>query len=394
MQLKTLLKKEILSLFRQKAIVATLLIPLFFIASFGLLPTLLGVEGPFKVSYFNEDEGIDGLNLGESIIDEMGVIFEESDNIEIVEVNSHEEFMKKSNGFWLPLNFTYLANLTNNATYYLKMSDTNIRANSIMNGIKLLIETVVNEELLYPQIPPNVEPERLYEDSDLYGSEERKRRSDIAFSLAYLAFLILILASSSMRIASFSAEKHAGMMEILMSSVRYRRDLILSKLITGVIYGLLSVLSYMIGIIVVFVFENEEATEGTEFTALVLPEDAVTFTNVMIIIILFTILTFLSMQIILASQLALGKEAGDRAGSMINMALAFIFYFGSVGNPLNESTIQVVNPFFWPFKVALNLIFRDSFGSTLIYCILMFLFSVLLLTIKIMAIEREKTLYE
>ncbi|MHA2401948.1 MAG: ABC transporter permease [Candidatus Kariarchaeaceae archaeon] len=402
MQLKVLLKKDLTSLFQQKAIIATLFIPLLFMASFGLLPTLLGVTGPFEVYYLNEDQGISDMNLGEIIIANMTGEFEQSENIELIEIPNTDDddkdladFLNKENGFWLPSNFTYQANLTHNALYHLKMSDTNLRADLIMNGrVAIIIETTVNEKLLAPITPPIVTVDRVYADSDIIGTTERERRENIAFPLAYMAFLILILAGSSMRITGFYAEKQAGMMELLMSSVVYRRELILSKLITGVIYGLASVLSYMVGIIVVILFENEEATEGTEFASLVFPEEAMTFINVLLITVLFSVLTFLSMQIILASQLVLGKEAGDRVGSMVNMILAFIFYFGTLGDARSETPMQMTNPFYWPFRVCLNLIYRDSYFRTLIYTGGISAFSLFLLLVKTKAVERERTIFD
>jgi ABC-type Na+ efflux pump permease subunit len=402
LQLKVLLKKDLTSLFQQKAIIATLFIPLLFMASFGLLPTLLGVTGPFEVYYLNEDQGIDGMNLGEIIISNMTDEFEQSENIELIEIPNTDDddkdladFLGKENGFWLPSNFTYQANITHNALYRVKMSDTNLRADPIMNGlVDFIIETTVNSQLLAPIKPPVVTADRVYADSDTIGSTERERRENIAFPLAYMAFLILILAGSSMRITGFFAEKQAGMMELLMSSVVYRRELILSKLITGVIYGLASVLSYMVGIVVVILFENEEATEGTEFASLVFPEEAMTFINVLLITVLFSVLTFLSMQIILASQLVLGKEAGDRVGSMVNMILAFIFYFGTIGDALSETPMQMTNPFYWPFRVCLNLIYRDSYFRTLIYSGGISAFSLFLLLVKTKAVERERTIFD
>ncbi|MHA2254122.1 MAG: ABC transporter permease, partial [Candidatus Kariarchaeaceae archaeon] len=242
--------------------------------------------------------------------------------------------------------------------------------------------------------PPRVDYERKFADSDKYQGNERKRRSSIAFPLAYMAFLILILSGSSMRVTGFSAEKQSGMMELLMSSVIFRREMVLSKLITGVIYGLVSVLSYMLGIVLVFLFENKEASVGTEFTAFVFPQEAMTLYNIIVVTLLFSILTFLSMQIVLASQLVLGKEAGDRAGSMFNMALSFIFYFSIIGDALAETPLQIVNPFFWPFRIAINLIFRDEFLYTLSYSFMVLLFSSLLLKIKTISIEKEKSIYD
>ncbi|MHA2252739.1 MAG: ABC transporter permease, partial [Candidatus Kariarchaeaceae archaeon] len=254
MQLLILLKKDLTSLFQQKAVLGTLLIPMFFMASFGLLPTLLGVEGPFEVYYLNEDVGIEGLNLGDTIIEEMQKFFNTTEDLKLIESPSEDEFLKEENGFWLPENFTFAADmskLNENVTglYYMKYSETNLRSDSVMNGIVATkIEEVVVGELLIEN-PPRVDYERKFADSDKYKGDERKRRSSIAFPLAYMAFLILILSGSSMRVTGFSAEKQSGMMELLMSSVIFRREMVLSKLITGVIYGLVSVLSYMLGIV-------------------------------------------------------------------------------------------------------------------------------------------------
>ncbi|MFV2015848.1 MAG: ABC transporter permease, partial [Candidatus Heimdallarchaeota archaeon] len=250
-QLKILLIKDVKSLFQQKAVIGTLLIPMLLMIGFGLIPLLSDIEDPFEVVLFNEDEGIDGLNLGNNITGSFSAFFISSNNLKLKLVDNYDDFINSENGIWLPANFTRVANESHIAIYFTKVSNTNLRSDPVMFGIApTIIETVVSEELLKPIVVPTVQVVQVYNEADVADQGDVKNRGALAFPLAYMSFLILIIASTAIRITGFSSEKNAGMMELLLSSIKNRNELIFSKLLTGVIYGLATVVSYIIGVLI------------------------------------------------------------------------------------------------------------------------------------------------
>ncbi len=394
MQLKVLLIKDLSSLFKQKAVVFTLLFPMIIIIFIGVLPLFLQSAEPFEIGYLIEDDGItidnSTLNLGNDILLSLNNTLANDDSIKLVKLDTYDEFISFENAIYIPGNFTEVANYTRVATYYLTMSDSNIRAQPIMTGtIAQIIDKVVTEKLI-PVIPPKIEGEQVFSESELLDNGVAKNRGAIAFPLAYIAFLILIMGSSSMRLTGFSAEREADMMELLLSSVVHRSEMILSKLIIGVIYGFATVMAYITGFAIVLIVNFN--TNDSEL--LTVPKELITVTNVLAIIFLFVSLSFLSIEFLLAMQLLMGKEGGDKFGSSGLMILTILFYATSIADPLAETPIQVINPFFWPFKVSLNIIFKENLVGTMIYLMAIFAFSTILLLIQTRAIENEKVLFE
>ncbi|MHA2275231.1 MAG: ABC transporter permease, partial [Candidatus Kariarchaeaceae archaeon] len=327
-QLKILLIKDLKSLFKQKAVIGTLLVPMLLMIGFGLVPLLSNIEDPFEVVLYNEDEGVGDLNLGMNISDSFVSFFVPDNDFDLTFVDNYDDFIKSDNGVWLPANFSRIANGTHSATYFTKASSTNFRSDSVMFGIiPTIIETVISEELLKPIIVPTIHFIQVYSQKDVIKEGEVKDRGALAFPLAYMSFLILILASSAIRITGFGAEKVAGMMELLLSSVKKRNELVLSKLLTGVFYGLASVMSYVVGALISIQLTKDLDLEDDGLSTIIFSENVLTTKNLLIISALFIILIFTSMEIMLTAQLLLGKESGDRLGSTANMILSFLFYF-------------------------------------------------------------------
>lgn len=396
MQLRTLLGKDLSALFKQKAVIFSLLFPTILIIFIGILPVFIDQSEPFKVGYFIQDNGItldnnSTLNLGNEILAALNSTFSQDESLVLVELSNYSAFLEFENALYIPKNFTYVANYTRIATYYITMSDSNIRSSPIMTGtIAQIIDSVVTDKLL-PVVPPVVHGKQVFSQSELLNGNA-KNRGAIAFPLAYIAFLILIMGSSSMRLTGFSAEREADMMELLLSSVIKRSEMILSKLITGVLYGFASVSAYLLGILVV-VLANFGINDP-EIELFSVPTELITFTNTVAVIFLFVILSFMSMEFLLAMQLVLGREAGDRFGSTGLMLMTILFYATSITDPLAESPIQIVNPFFWAFKVTLNVIFHENLLSTVIYLIAILWFSIALLVMQTRAIEKEHVIFE
>lgn len=394
-QLKILLVKDVKSLFKQKAVLGTLLIPMLLMIGFGLIPLLSDISDPFEVVLYNEDEGINGLNLGANITTSFTSFFVEPNDLELKLVDNYEEFIESENGIWLPSNFSRVANESHIATYFTVVSDTNLRSEAVMFGIApTIIETVVSEELLKPIVVPKIQVVQVYSESDVVKQGIVKDRGALAFPLAYMSFLILILSSTAIRITGFSSEKNAGMMELLLSSIKNRKELVMSKLLTGVIYGLATVLSYIIGALISLQITSGFETSEEGLSDIIFSNDILTNKNLMVISFLFIFLIFTSMEIMLTSQLLLGKEAGDRVGSMANMILSFLFYFSLISDPLSETPAQIINPFFWPFKVALNVAFNENWINSLFYLFLNISFLLVLLRIMTCSIEKEKLIFD
>jgi len=394
MQFRILLAKDLKALFKQKAVIFTLLIPTILIISLGILPSVLGVNQPLKVGYLNEDRGIDNLNLGQTVIAQLKQALADQANIKLTMLKSPKDLASIDNAIWLPANFSQVANQSSHAVYFIKYSDSDIRADSVMNSvISSQIETSVREALLKTKLP-SVDTERIYTETQTTGSQGvHQNQAALAFPLAYMAFLILILSSSSMRISGFSSEREAGMMELLLSSVIDRREMVMSKLITGVIYGLASVLSYGLGILILFLLQGNSSPSQLSAVLVISPE-LITPRSFITIFFLFADLSFLAIEILLSAQLLLGKEAGDRLGSMGLMILSFLFYFGTLGDPLSQSTAQIMNPFFWPFRLALNAIFGIQLYNSLLLIVMNVTFAWYLLRLMTNAIEREKVIFE
>lgn len=387
--------KDVKSLFKQKAVLGTLLVPMFLMIGFGMIPLLSSIEEPFEVALYNQDEGIQGLNLGLNITREFESFFIPKNDIALKIVDNYDDFINNDNGVWLPANFSRVANETHIATYFTKVSDTNYRSESIMFGVvPTIVETIVSEELLKPIVVPSIHYVQVYRDEDIIKQGEVKDRGALAFPLAYMSFLILILASSAIRITGFSSEKSAGMMELLLTTTKKRKELVLSKLLTGVIYGLATVLSYVIGALISIRLLSDSNPDDEGLSTIIFSEEVLTTRNLIIISCLFILLIFTSMEIMLTAQLILGKEAGDRMGSTTNMILSFLFYFSLLSDPLQESPAQIVNPFFWAYKTALNIAFDENWLNSLFYIILNLSFVTIMLRIMTVAIEKEKVIFD
>ncbi len=392
---KTILMKDLSALFKQKSVILTLLMPALIIIAIGIIPLFLESSAePFQVHYLMEDEGIEGLNLGSTIMDELKILFNNDNNIELVELADIDAFYAADNAFWLPANFTEIANATRIATYYMIISDSNIQANPIMTGqVQGTIDAVITRELL-PVQPPEINAQQLFPDEQLTEAGVAKNRGNVGFGLAYIAFLILIMGGSILKITGFSAERESGMMELLLTSVHKRHYLILSKLITGISYGFASIMSYIVGLGVVLLVSSIVSSESTNFIASLVPEDIITPLSIFAVILMFVSLSFMSMNILLFFQLSMGREAGDRFGGTATTMLSILFYMTSLVDPLEESPIQVVNPYYWPFKLALNMIFKEDLLRSLLYAFMIISFSIILLKKQTTAIEKEKVLFE
>lgn len=394
-QLKILLIKDVKSLFQQKAVIGTLLVPMLLMIGFGLVPLLSDLDDPFEVVLYNEDEGINGLNLGLNITESFTSFFASSNDLELKLVDNYKDFINSENAIWLPANFSRVANDSHIATYFTKVSDSNLRSDSVMFGIvPTIIETVVSEEILKPIVVPKIKLVRVYGESDIAKQGDIKDRGALAFPLAYMSFLILILASSAIRITGFNSEKNAGMMELLLSSIKNRNELVASKLLTGVIYGLATVTSYVIGALISIQIMKGVDSEEEGLSTILFSDKILTPQNLIIISLLFIFLIFTSMEIMLTAQLLLGKESGDRVGSTANMMLAFLFYFTLLTDPLAASPVQIINPFFWSYKIALNAAFNENWLDSLLYFVMNIILVIILLRIMTRAIEQEKVIFD
>jgi hypothetical protein len=171
--------------------------------------------------------------------------------------------------------------------------------------------------------------------------------------------------------------------------------LVLSKLLTGVFYGLATVMSYVTGALIsIQMTKNMESDDDDSLSNIIFSEDVLSTKNLIIISLLFIVLIFTSMELMLTAQLLLGKESGDRLGSTANMILSFLFYFSLLGDPLAENPPQIINPFFWPYKTALNLAYNENWNNSMFYMALSFIFALSLLRIMTYAIEKEKVIFD
>lgn len=392
---KTILIKDLSALFKQKSVILTLLMPALIIIAIGVIPLfLVSSAEPFEVYYLVEDEGIEGLNLGSTIMEELSIVFDNDDTVKLVALTDIDAFYEAENAFWLPANFTEIANATRIATYYMIISDSNLQASPIMTiRVQGTIDAIITRELL-PVQPPEINARQIYPEEQLTEDGVAKNRGNVGFGLAYIAFLILIMGGSILRITGFSAERESGMMELLLTSVDKRHYLILSKLITGISYGFASIMSYIVGLSVVLVISSVVSSESTNFLLSLVPEDIITPLSVFAVILMFVSLSFMSMNILLFFQLSMGKEAGDRFGGTATTMLSILFYMTSLVDPLEESPIQLVNPYYWPFKLALNMIFKEDLFRSFGYAFLIITFSLILLKKQTSAIEKEKVLFE
>lgn len=400
MQFRTIFYKDLKALFKQKAVIFTLLMPAIIIITFGLLPLVLDPSTTFVIDILMEDEGIvlsnnETLNIGEKIYEELEMEFAKDGQLALNNLSSFDEFKESENGIWIPANFTHVANLTRVATYYFVMSDSNFLSQSVIEGtVHGIIERVVTRELV-PEGVPVADSQQYLKSTQIGDNGEAKNRGAIAFPLAYMAFLILIMGSSTMRMTGFSAEKEAGMIELLLINVKFRRELVLSKLVLGMLYGLLSILSYIVGVgIVILLNMGSSGGSATELLSFVIPGDLFKVHSILAIILMFVILSFMSMQILMAMQLSMGREAGDKFGGMTLTIMTIMFYITSLSDPLAESPIQILNPFFWPFKLALNLIFKEQPMGSLFYGWLILTFNIYLVRSQVKSIQKETILFE
>lgn len=363
--------------------------------SFGAIPLLTGIEQPFEVTLYNHDQGFNNLTLGYDVQITMVSYFGSDPTLKLKIVDSWDQFIASDNGVWFPGNFSEVAQNTSIARYFMKISDSNLRADSVMSGIvQPIIEQTVTRELIKPTPVPQIIPVQVYSPQDISQQGKLKERGKIAFPLAYMVFLLLILSGSSIRSTGFTNEKNSGMMELLLANVKNRRDLILSKIITALSYGFLTIFSYLIGGLIGLKLTELADTTNSVTSDIFFSKDLVSFQNMFYMFILFFILIFISVQILLLTQLWFGKEAGDRIGSMVTMVFSFVFYFSLITDPLAQSYILFLNPFFWAYRATLNLIFHENPVATTIYFILCILFAYILLQLKVELIQKEKVIYD
>ncbi len=393
MELSTLLFYEFKSLLKQRAIILTILIPMLFITFLAISPTLITQQAPITVVVYNQDIGINSsLKLGKFMTGQLQTNFNSS-TVKFEEVNSFGKFSNSTNGIWFPQNFSTVAIKDHKLQYFFRESSSDIRVSSIFGKE---IQPFIYQQFLkilnitdLPKIDVSV-----YKNSiEQLKQKEISIKGNLAFPLVYMIFLVLMMGSSFVRFVSFAKEKQSNMMELLLYSVKNRNNLIMSKLLIGTLFGVSIPLSYLFGLL--FAGSVNQAS-GTSFSNPFVIQSSILYDPLVLtlLIILFLILSFMNMNFTLFFQLFFGRESGDRISGYLNIGLTFLFYISLLVDPLSTGIAQYVNPYFWPYRAVINIIFKENLLNTILYILAILLFNLLLLRGSVKAMSREKVLFE
>ncbi len=396
MQLHTLIYYEFKILLKQKAFLAALAFPMMFSLIFSVGPVMVLTQDPLTLYVLNQDVpftvGNNTYDLGNQVLSnlEKGA---SNASVIIETLQSFDEFITKENAILLPQNFSLVAYTTLTAFYFMRVSSSDIRVETIMDGYvnPTIFQTMV-DVLNISRIPQVAAQPFLTLEEINNGQNEQDRRA-LAFPLTYMVFLILMIGSSFMRIVSFTKEKQNNMMEVVLASVRNRTDLIMSKIAVGLTIGLLIPISYIVGVFLGYLINRYYY--GIEFdNPIVLPTDIFTIPILLAILFLFFGLNLTTMGMTLLSQLIFGREVGDRISNFLHIAMAFVFYFTLIADPFTETILQILNPYFWPYRIVLNIIFHQDLIKTVGYALVFGLVNFALIKSSSAAIQQEKVLFE
>ncbi|MBY9000951.1 MAG: ABC transporter permease [Candidatus Heimdallarchaeota archaeon] len=389
-QLKALLKKDISLLFRKRVAIFIFGGP--FILMFLLigLPALFTSQEAITLLVYNEDTGYTDINIGESVIGNLSLYFDNDETIDVKITNNFTEVLfTRELGYYIPSNFSEL--VFTGAPVTFTIDATLSPYTSVTFGVvKTIAYNVMVTYLANRTIPPlqnfELPPESIPEEQ-LLGP----KAAAIAMPLSYMIFLLIALNSGSYSIIGFAREKRMRTMEILLSYTHKHSYLVISKVITGLVASLGSTLSYVLGIVLGTQLSGSDTSGLLAVFGLNL--DTLGVGDIIVSLIFVITALLISTLITMAVDCNLTREASERISPLISIGLAMFFYFVVLMNPFATSSALLINPFYWCYRLGLLLIAGIFSTEIFLYFALIIGLIVLLIFLATRGIQKEKSLY-
>ncbi|MHA1691179.1 MAG: ABC transporter permease [Candidatus Heimdallarchaeaceae archaeon] len=389
-QLKALLKKDISLLFRKKVAIFIFGGP--FILMFILigLPALFTSQEAIIFLVHSEDVGYLDANIGESIVGNISLYYESDETIEIqVTDNLTEVLFTQALGYYIPANFSELVYTGIPVTFTVDAT-LSPYTSSIFGVAQAIASNVMVTYLANRTIPPlqnyELPPESLPEEQIL-----GPKAAAIAMPLSYMIFLLIALNTGSYSLIGFAREKRMRTMEILLSYTHNHSYLVISKVLTGLVASLGSTLSYTLGILVGTQLSGGQTSILLEVFGLNL--DSLGAGDIIISLIAVITALLISTLITMAVDCNLTREASERISPLISIGLAMFFYFVVMLNPFATSSVLLINPFYWCYRLGLLLIAGVFTIEIFLYSALILGLVAILIFLATKGIQKEKSLY-
>jgi ABC-type transport system involved in multi-copper enzyme maturation permease subunit len=389
-QFRAILKKDLSMLFRKRVAIFVFGGP--FIMMFILLglPSLFTTQQAITLLIYSDDTGYIGVNIGESIIGNISSYYQNDETV-TVEVAANFSVVQQTRGLgtYVPSNFTEQA-FTGSPSIYTIDATQSLFSSSLFTEIytiasKVMSNFVANRsipDLLSVQLPPAAIPEEA-----ILGP----KAAAVAMPLGYMIFLLIALNSGSYSIIGFAREKRMRTMEILLAYTHKHSLLVISKVITGLVASLGSTLSYVLGILVGTSLSDNSSGDlfdifGLNFNVLGAGTIVISFIFVVLALLISTLIT-------MAVDTNMAREAAERISPLVSIGLAMFFYFIVLTSPLTLSSILLINPFYWCYRLCLLLVAGKLTIEVLIYFLLIGGLIFILIQIATRGIQKEKSLY-
>ncbi|MHA1203164.1 MAG: ABC transporter permease [Candidatus Heimdallarchaeaceae archaeon] len=391
-QLKALLKKDLRLLFRKRVAIFVFGGP--FIMMFLLigLPSLFSSQQTMVLLICSDDQVYSDVNIGSAIVDNITTYFSVDSSIEVQEVLNISAVKETENfGIYIPSNFSFLViSETDTPSYYEVDATQSLFSESIFNTIYAITHNVIATILAnrtLPVIQTIEEPPTSLPEEQLLGP----KAAAIAMPLSYMIFLLIALNSGSYSNIGFAREKRMRTMEVLLSYTKKHNQLVISKTITALVASLGSTLSYVLGIVAATSLTGT-SSEGI-FEIFGLNLQLLNAWDIIIVIIFGVLAMLISTLITMAIDSNITREASERLSPLLSIGLAMFFYFVALTNPLGASTILVINPFYWCYRLALLIVSGTFSFEIIIYLGLIVVLIGLLIFYATKGIQKEKSLY-
>ncbi len=390
-QFKAILKKDLSLLFRKRIAIFVFGGP--FILMFILLgvPALFSSQQALPLLIYNDDIGYNQTNIGEAIVGNITIYFSTDESI-AVETADNLTVVQQTRGLglFIPSNFSEIAYVgfpiiyTVDATQSLFTSSTFAIINSIATNVMttFLANRSIND-VQNIQIPATALPEEL-----ILGP----KAASIALPLSYMIFLLIALNSGSYSLIGFAREKRMRTMETLLAYTFKHSLLVISKVITGLVASLGTTLSYVLGILVGTQIAGGSSSNDL-FAIFGLNFNTLGAGDIIISLIFVVIALLISTLITMAVDCNVSREASERISPLISIGLAMFFYFVVLMNPLGTSSVLMINPFYWCYRLGLLLIAGKFNYEVAIYLLLIVGIITILIRFATRGIQKEKSLY-
>ncbi len=400
-QLIALIKKDLHVTLSQRAVWFVLIGPGLFIAMLGLTPILFSNTVNVTIYIVNEDVGVNNINIGTNATILITNYFMNDKTVTIKTVNNISKTTLEENIVWFPKNFTEVALNTSVAIFYVRTTSSDTYTRQLLFAlIPQLVDQAVKMTLL-PKEQPRAQLEQLPVQTPtgikVKDELEYERAYQASFSIGYAIFLLSIMLGSVGRIGGFTRDKNEDVLEIIVSMVKDKKVLLISKVITNLILTTITALSYVIGALIAVIglkySEIDTTTQGTNdgLSTLVFSQELLLSPKGLVIVATLFITTSLIVVISLLIQLWLPKETGERAESLIILVIAFFFFFSVISDPFTTTFILLINPLYWPYKICMTALFPDIFSPwTYLYGVLIIAFYVVSAIIASKLIMREQ----